>query len=52
MEQNGMVQNERKVPLNPTAATKTGPCYVNGSVICGTHDGKIVRRGKRNGKMA
>ena len=24
----------------------------NGSVIYGTHDGKVVRRGERNGKMA
>ena len=49
MEHNRMVQNERKVLLNSTAATETGPRYV---LIYGTHDGKMVGKGKRNGKMA
>ena len=52
MEQNGMELNRRKELLNPTAATKAGPPMFNGSVIYGTHDGKVVERGKRNGKMA
>ena len=52
MEQNGMELNARKGPLNPTVVTKAGPTTFNGSVIYGTHDGKMVERGKRNGKMA
>ena len=28
MEQSGMVQNERKVLLNLTATTETGPRYI------------------------
>ena len=51
MEQNGIVQNKRKVLPNPTTATETGLATFNGSVIYGTHDGKKVGRGKRNGKM-
>ena len=51
MEQNGMVQNERKVLLNPTVATKLGLATFNGSIIYGTHDGKMVERGKKNKKM-
>ena len=52
MEQNGMVQNKRKVLPNLTTATETGLATFNGSVIYGTHDRKMDGRGKKNGKMA
>ena len=52
MEQNGMELNGREELLNPTAATELGLATFNGSVIYGTHDGKMVERGKRNRKMA
>ena len=52
MEQNGMELNEMKVLLNLTAVPKLGIAMFNGSVIYGTHDSKMVRRGKRNEKMA
>ena len=47
-----MEQNERRVLLNSSVTTKIRPPTFNGSVVYGTHDGKMVGRGKRNGKMA
>ena len=52
MEPNGMELNGRKELLNLTPAIEAGLATFNGSVIYGTHDGKVVERGKRNGKMA
>ena len=52
MKQNGMVLNGRKVLLNPTVVTETGPHTFNDSVIYGTHNGEMVGRGKGNEEMA
>ena len=47
-----MELNGREELLNPTAVTEAGLTTFNGSVIYDTHNGEMVRRGKRNRKMA
>ena len=47
-----MELNGREELLNPTAAIEARPATFNDSVIYGTHDGEMVRRGKMNRKMA
>ena len=51
MEQIEMEPNGREELLNPTTVKQRLATF-NGSGVYGTYDRKVVRRGKRNRKMA